>query len=73
VDLDEGEQQAIALAEELVADLLLVDEWDARLEAERRHLRAVVRCACWPTAQPAASPISKNLWIDIHNAPLFMK
>jgi len=41
VDLDEGEQQAIALAEEVVADLLLVDEWDARLEAERRHLRVV--------------------------------
>jgi predicted nucleic acid-binding protein len=41
VDLDEGEQQAIALAEEVVADLLLVDQWDTRLEAERRHLRAV--------------------------------
>ena len=41
VDLDSGEQQAIALAEEVAADLLLVDEWDARLEAERRHLRVV--------------------------------
>src|SRR5262245_14749917 len=41
VDLDQGEQEAIALAEELAADLLLVDEWDARLEAERRHLRVV--------------------------------
>jgi predicted nucleic acid-binding protein len=41
VDLDQGEQEAIALAEELSADLLLVDEWDARLEAERRHLRVV--------------------------------
>src|SRR5947207_2297569 len=41
VDLDRGEQEAIALAEELAADLLLVDEWDARLEAERRHLRVV--------------------------------
>jgi predicted nucleic acid-binding protein len=41
VDLDRGEQEAIALAEELSADLLLVDEWDARLEAERRHLRVV--------------------------------
>ena len=41
VDLDCGEEQAIALAEEVSADLLLVDDWDARQEAERRHLRAV--------------------------------
>jgi predicted nucleic acid-binding protein len=39
VDLDEGEREAIALAEELGADLLLADDWDARLEAERRRLR----------------------------------
>ena len=41
VDLDQGEREAIALAEELPADLLLVDEWDARFEAQRRHLRVV--------------------------------
>jgi predicted nucleic acid-binding protein len=41
VDLDKGEQEAIALAEEVAADLLLVDDWDARLEAERRHSRVV--------------------------------
>jgi predicted nucleic acid-binding protein len=41
VDLDRGEREAIALAEELAADLLLVDEWDARVEAERRHLHVV--------------------------------
>jgi predicted nucleic acid-binding protein len=41
VDLDRGEREAIALAEEVAADLLLVDEWDARVEAERRHLRVV--------------------------------
>ena len=41
VDLDQGELEAIALAEEVNADILLVDEWDARLEAERRHLRVV--------------------------------
>jgi predicted nucleic acid-binding protein len=41
VDLDSGEQEAIALAEEVAADLLLVDDWDARLEAERRNLRAI--------------------------------
>ena len=36
--LDEGERQAIALAEELRADQLLLDESDARKEAERRKL-----------------------------------
>jgi predicted nucleic acid-binding protein len=41
VDPDQGEQEAIALAEELAADLLLIDEWDARLEAERRHLHVI--------------------------------
>src|SRR5437870_1092982 len=41
VDLDCGEQQAIALAEEVAADLLLIDDWDARLEAKRRRLRVV--------------------------------
>ena len=41
MDLDLGEQQAIALAEEVTADILLVDDWDARVEAERRHLRVV--------------------------------
>ena len=41
VDLDRGEREAIALAEELAADLLLIDEWDARLEAQRRHLHVV--------------------------------
>jgi len=38
VDLDPGERDAIALAVELAADLLLMDDWDGRLEAERRHL-----------------------------------
>jgi predicted nucleic acid-binding protein len=38
VELDKGERQAIALAEEVAAGLLLVDDWDARIEAERRRL-----------------------------------
>jgi predicted nucleic acid-binding protein len=40
-DLGAGECEAIALAEELIADLLLVDDTDARREAARRHLRVV--------------------------------
>ena len=36
--LGTGERQAIALAEELVADAVLLDDWAARLEAQRRHL-----------------------------------
>ncbi len=39
--LDKGEQEAIALAEEVAADLLLMDDWDGRVVAERRHLRVV--------------------------------
>jgi predicted nucleic acid-binding protein len=36
--LDDGEREAIALAEELGADLLLLDDADARKQAARRNL-----------------------------------
>ena len=38
-DLDPGERAAIALAETVNADLLLIDEAAGRAEAKRRHLR----------------------------------
>jgi predicted nucleic acid-binding protein len=38
-DLDLGERAAIALAETVHADLLLIDEAAGRAEARRRHLR----------------------------------
>ena len=38
-DLDLGERAAIALAETVAADLLLIDEAAGRAEAKRRHLR----------------------------------
>jgi predicted nucleic acid-binding protein len=39
--LDDGEREAIALAEELHADEILVDELSARKEATRRQLRFI--------------------------------
>ena len=36
--LDAGERAAIVLAELVTADRLLIDEWDGRAEAKRRHL-----------------------------------
>ena len=37
--LDLGERAAIALALAIPADRLLIDDWEGRVEAERRHLR----------------------------------
>jgi predicted nucleic acid-binding protein len=39
--LDPGEQEAILLAQELHADLLLIDDRDGRLEAARRNIAVV--------------------------------
>jgi len=41
VGLDAGECEAIALALELKADLLIMDDRDARIEASRRNLTVV--------------------------------
>ena len=38
-DLDRGERAAIALAERVRADLILIDEVDGRIEAARRSFR----------------------------------
>jgi predicted nucleic acid-binding protein len=40
-ELDRGEREAIALALELKADLLILDDRDARLEASRRNLTVI--------------------------------
>jgi len=45
-DLDPGERAAIALAETLHADLLLIDEAAGRAEAKRRNLRGRARWVC---------------------------
>ncbi|HEX4136412.1 MAG TPA: hypothetical protein VHY84_17495 [Bryobacteraceae bacterium] len=37
--LGAGECDAIALAEELLADVLLIDDWAGRMEAQRRRVR----------------------------------
>jgi len=39
--LDEGECEALALAEEVGADLLLIDDRQGRREAKRRNLRVI--------------------------------
>jgi predicted nucleic acid-binding protein len=36
-----GELSAIILAEQLHADLVLMDDLDGRIEAERRHLKVI--------------------------------
>jgi predicted nucleic acid-binding protein len=40
-DLDSGEQEAITLAQELQASVMILDERDARREARRRHFTVV--------------------------------
>jgi predicted nucleic acid-binding protein len=40
-DLDDGERDAILLAQELSADELIMDDMEGRREAERRHIHFV--------------------------------
>lgn len=49
--LDEGEREAIQLAEELGADLILVDEKAARREAARRQLATSGTLGVWTELQ----------------------
>ena len=58
--LGPGERAAIGLALSLDADRLLIDEWEGRAEAERRHLHVTGtlgvlaeahRTACWTLRQ----------------------
>lgn len=39
--LGSGEREAIALSQELHTDAVLLDEWEGRIEAERRHLTVI--------------------------------
>src|SRR5262249_47975887 len=71
--LGPGEQDAIHLAEELHADLVLMDDEDGRIEAERRALAVIGRpgglergAERWlPDLPPAAARLrATNFFVD---------
>jgi len=62
--LDRGELEAIVLAEELTADLILIDEWDGRSEAKKRKLATI------GTLRVLSDGAKRGL-VDLENA--FMK
>jgi len=45
--LDPGERAAIALALSIPSDLLLIDDWAGRVEAERKHIKIRVSWVFW--------------------------
>lgn len=59
--LDPGEREAMALSQELNADVLLIDEWDGREEAARRQLNVA------GTLRVLASAAEKGL-VDLPTA-----
>ena len=60
-ELDVGESEALALAEEYTPDvLLLIDEETGRLEAQRRKFSPQGLSASWMTLPNAASWISES-------------
>lgn len=59
--LDHGEREAILLAQELNADLLLMDDKDGRLEAARRNLAIVGTLGVLDKA-------AERGWLDLPNA-----
>lgn len=65
-DLDEGEAQAIALALELSADVLLIDERRGRLKALSLGIQVTGVVCIWLTAKdlqliPAVKPLLEDL------------
>jgi uncharacterized protein len=64
--LDQGEAEAIQLAEEMNADMLLIDEWDGRLAAQQRKIPIIGLVGVLLNARKAAligplRPIYKKL------------
>ena len=62
--LDPGEREAIALAEELQADQLLLDDADARREAARRNLPFIGTLGVLREAAAVNSSICESCWCN---------
>ena len=62
--LDPGERAALALAQVLGAELLLIDDRAGVAAARERGFRVTGTLACWPTPQPRACSTSPRRWLD---------